>query len=135
MWWTTVTVAQTVSFGVTQEASLPGPGRAWYGTQLAAGDVNGDGHSDLAVPSNEGYEPGRTDVWFGGVGFPSSPSWVSPVGGDALSSWRVAVCDLDGDGFDEVISGSPGSAQVYVDRGSASGPADVSCSTRRTAAG
>jgi hypothetical protein len=39
-----------------------------------------------------------------------------------MSAWRVAACDLDADGFDEVVSGEPQGARVFVDRGSPGGP-------------
>ena len=80
----------------------------------AAGDMDGDGHGDLAVGAS-GYDDGQTDE--GGAfvyrgrpdGLSTAPAWDS-VGPDdsTLIGWTVGTAgDVDGDGFDEVLVGAP----------------------------
>jgi hypothetical protein len=99
------------------------------GFAIAAGDVNGDGASDLAAAAQSGV--GR--VWYGaspgGLAAPGTPSWAtSPVGAGA---WAVASGDVNGDGFSDLLFGigGPGAVgAVLVKLGSPSGlrpePAD-----------
>jgi hypothetical protein len=104
---------------------------ARFGSSLAAaGDVNGDGYSDVILGAH-GYDngeigEGRAFVYHGSAtGLATSPAWTAE--GDQANAqfgWSVASAgDVNGDGFSDVIIGavtfsngesSEGRAFVYL---------------------
>ena len=100
-----------------------------------AGDINGDGYDDvlLGAPGEGSNRQGQVHVFVG------SDSGLDTVGGEMLTGTEVngqfgaavaGVGDLNGDGFDDVVIGSPGyplsggglrSGMVQVLQGSAGG--------------
>lgn len=94
------------------------------GTALSdhAGDINGDGLADLVMGAPNTVEGGRAYVFYGkkALGTSSTRLLVGVSQADALlegeASERVgaavALADLDGDGYAEVIVGAP-EAQSY----------------------
>jgi len=88
---------------------------AHFGAAVStAGDVNGDGHSDLAIGAT-GYDHDETDegaafVYHGGpAGLATGQAWsaMSKQAG-ALLGWSVSTAgDVDGDGYADVIVGAP----------------------------
>jgi hypothetical protein len=100
-----------------------------------AGDVNGDGYSDVIVGApgftNGQSGEGRALVYLGSaVGLADSPAWTAEGGqGDASFGSSVSTAgDVNGDGYSDVVIGAPGFAngesgegRAYVYLGSASG--------------
>ncbi|WRZ91650.1 VCBS repeat-containing protein [Streptomyces sp. NBC_01007] len=106
---------------------------------LTAGDVNGDGRTDLIV---DGFETRTATGWNTNYFVPGTASGLSVASARALKSGVItAVGDINGDGFGDIVSGAgwdsltdeglevPDAAtggQVNITYGSASGPAGTS---------
>jgi hypothetical protein len=90
-----------------------------------AGDVNGDGYSDVIVgaPEYNWYTGGRgACVYLGGPsGLAATPAWTaeSDQAGDRFG-WSVATAgDVNGDGYSDVIVGAPNYANGQTGEGRA----------------
>jgi hypothetical protein len=98
------------------------------GSGLAtAGDVNGDGFSDLIVgrPFLGVVGLGAADLYLGGpTGLTTPPAWSTPLGtaGDQIGASVSGAGDVNGDGFSDLLIGAPlgwydqeklGSAQCF----------------------
>jgi hypothetical protein len=110
-----------------------------FGFALAsAGDVNGDGFADVVVGAYDSTvgglaNAGEARLYLGSAsGLGTSPAWTvsGSQAGELLGEQVGSAGDVDHDGYDDVVIGSPqfavgatkvGKLQVY--RGSASGPA------------
>ena len=90
-------------------------GQAGAGSrESTAGDVNGDGYSDIVI-AYPGYDNGLTDQGFAAMyfgspsGFPTGPVWS--VEGDENDTWFgssvASAGDINGDGYSDVIVGAP----------------------------
>ncbi len=93
-----------------------------------AGDVNGDGFSDVIIGSptfeNGEVNEGRAFVYHGNEsGLESVAAWTAEINQeDARFSESVAFAgDFNGDGFSDAIIGAPGAFVVYLYQGSDSG--------------
>ena len=76
----------------------------------SAGDVNGDGFSDVIVGSSNGSTNPAVRVYLGGAGGPgTTPSWTIEQADPytALGYSVASAGDVNGDGFDDVIVGEP----------------------------
>ncbi|MFI6335889.1 FG-GAP and VCBS repeat-containing protein [Streptomyces sp. NPDC050535] len=134
--------------GITS-AGAPGSGRSTlkpplspgtdsnpYGPlSLTAGDVNGDGRTDLVV---DGYEKKTQYGWNTNYYVPGTATGLKTASAKTLSPGIVtAIGDINGDGFGDIVSGAgwdnklsdgttiPGASnggRVNVTYGSASGP-------------
>ncbi|MEU5532142.1 FG-GAP and VCBS repeat-containing protein [Streptomyces sp. NPDC020362] len=105
---------------------------------LTAGDVNGDGRTDLVV---DGYETTTKYGWNTNYWLPGTASGLSGSSAKALKPGIVtAIGDINGDGFGDIVSGAGWDAttedgtpvpdasnggRVNVTYGSASGPAST----------
>lgn len=97
---------------------------ASFGVDVAAaGDVNGDGFSDVMVGSPytaiPGSLDGRASLYLGtAAGVGNDPGWLigSTGTGDLLGYSAAGAGDVNGDGFSDVVVGSP-----YSDSGAAAG--------------
>ena len=101
------------------QAVIIGPESASLGhLPLAAGDFDGDGHSDLAIgwaSTNEaGVAAGAVSVFYGPLegAYDLEAADVRWLGASEDEVGRSVACpgDLDGDGRDELLIGAPGTA-------------------------
>ncbi|MBK9226723.1 MAG: FG-GAP repeat protein [Ignavibacteria bacterium] len=98
-----------------------------FGWSVAtAGDVNGDGYSDVIVGAPN-YDNGQTDeggvfVYHGSItGLSLSPSWTKEINQSSANfGWSVATAgDVNGDGYSDVIIGAPNYDSVQSNEGRA----------------
>jgi hypothetical protein len=102
---------------------IPSPlGGAQFGTTVsAAGDVDGDGYGDLAVTAPLGpggfFHEGFVFVYRGAPGGLSADPPTQIDAGQIIAPRRMPVAnagDMDGDSFDDVLVGSPGTSTVQL---------------------
>ena len=113
--------------------AVTGTGDSQYGHAVSsAGDVNGDGFSDILVgdsyadvvkgKSNTivGVNRGRVFLYLGSVAGPSTTASWSVTGDQdsaQLGDVVIGAGDIDGDGFSDVIITAPHRSETVVDQG------------------
>jgi hypothetical protein len=122
-------VLDTPSWGVLSDQN----GADLGSTVVGAGDVNGDGYSDVLVgapgydiPGNPDENWGRLYLYYGGpTGLTSMPAWVKDGSrlADNFGYAAASVGDANGDGFADILVGSIGydPCRVLLYQGSPSG--------------
>jgi hypothetical protein len=89
------------------------------GRSLAVGDLNGDGHADLAISApNLDNRGGRVFVFFGGGSYPGDTTGANVVlrgpdagdilGYEAFGTPSISMTDVDGDGRTDLLVSAPG---------------------------
>ncbi|MEI6765933.1 MAG: FG-GAP-like repeat-containing protein [Bacteroidota bacterium] len=107
----------------------------WASCVASAGDVNGDGYADVIIAS-KAYDGGQTDegrvsLFYGSsTGLPATESWYFENNkfGAYLGTSAASAGDINGDGYSDLIAGSPSytngqtnEGRVYIFYGSATG--------------
>jgi len=118
-------LATSASWTAVGEATSDG-----FGTSVAtAGDLNGDGYSDVVVgaPGNAS-DTGKAYLYLGGAsGLSASASWtaVGEAAGDRFGASVATAGDVNGDGYSDVVVGahshSSYTGKAYLYLGGASG--------------
>lgn len=101
-------------------------GDAWLGSAVApAGDVNGDGFSDVLVGSCA-FDHGQTDegsvfVWYGEArGVENSATMLETDKIDSFFGYSISEAgDVNADGFGDVLVGAPGYDNGHTNEGAA----------------
>ncbi|MEU4039572.1 FG-GAP-like repeat-containing protein [Streptomyces collinus] len=114
---------------------------------LTAGDVNGDGRTDLVV---DGFETQTDNGWNTNYWLPGTSSGLSAAGAVKLRTGIVTgIGDINGDGFGDIVTGADWNSKTEGDNpvpvpdssdggranityGSASGPAGTTYITQNT---
>lgn len=104
------------SFDATADAIFDGPvANGWFGISVAsAGDVNGDGYSDVVIGADGAGSlgAGRAYLFFGGVPSPATlvadGTLSSGPSSSAYGSAVAGIGDVNGDGFADVAVSSTG---------------------------
>jgi FG-GAP repeat len=89
------------------------------GRSLAVGDLNGDGHADLAISApNLDNRAGRVFIFFAGNSYPSDATGANIVlrgldagdilGYETFGTPSISMADVDGDGRTDLLVSAPG---------------------------
>jgi pectate lyase len=105
--------SQTEGIDTTPDVILDGENLGdSFGRQHAlGGDVNGDGYADLVMGADRWYmgnQQGRAYLYFGGPKMDTVPDMIfTGEGSKGRFGNSTDICDIDNDGFADVIIGAP----------------------------
>lgn len=106
----------------TLEVNVAG---AQFGASVAtAGDVNGDGYSDVIVGAPNSGASGRAYVFMGSPGGLAAVPILTLIGPVAASRFGASVSsagDINSDGYSDVVIGAPDAASAYIHMGAVAG--------------
>ncbi|MGC4117642.1 MAG: FG-GAP-like repeat-containing protein [Myxococcales bacterium] len=121
----TVYYGDTIPF--TRSQRFVGSAWAFYGSAMALGDVNGDGHADLFA-----FNSDHVDAFLApsaGGTLPSTPTFQ--LVGDYNIYTLAVVADLNRDGLNDVVVGNPvANSLIYVVYGRTTWPATIDLPTQ-----
>jgi hypothetical protein len=82
-------------------------GSSYFGSSVAgAGDINGDGYSDLLVSAFNYNGEGAAFVYTGSAsGVSSTPAWISPSNPLNFGASAAGAGDINGDGYSDIVVG------------------------------
>jgi hypothetical protein len=121
---------------LTHFPPLPQATGTGFGYSVSAGDINGDGYTDLLVgapqaDSNSATQAGRTFVYLGGAnGMVAQPAIEAVDGAYGQFGYSVSLGDYNGDGFADALIGAysapsmlgmPGPGLGYLFKGGKNG--------------
>jgi hypothetical protein len=125
----------SIANNATPDVTLSDNTTVDFGVSVSsAGDVNGDGYSDIVVGASSGDNAsnnGTAELFLGGPGGTSSSAATILNGsnpGDEFGSTVASAGDVNGDGYSDIIvratqpsSGNPSTGASYIFLGSPSG--------------
>lgn len=89
-----------------------------YPCRFDVADVDGDGNQDVVTA---GYDSDLIEVWFGSGG--SNPTWTRQVASSPVNGAHgAAVCDVDGDGDQDIIGCALNGGTVFWIRNDGGSP-------------
>ncbi len=96
---------------------------AWLGHRMTSGDINGDGYDELVVGAPAFDPGGRVYIIYGRDSLPEdiyldsfqdSITWIIDPDRYQATGNGMDCEDIDDDGYDDLLIGSPGSASGYT---------------------